>query len=135
MTKKTRSDHNRRMRMRQRLAAPTTGRNREDSIAGDVRALDSDIAQQRALGKTWREIANNMYEDSKKADAIRTAFARLHNTERKSGFLARASDPGTLAAQTGIASSGPSNSRRVDVKDQANFFAPVHDPVDEELES
>ena len=132
MTKKIKSDDDRRVQMRQRLAAPTQGRNRENSIAGDVRALNSDIAQQRALGKPWWEIANNMYEDSNKADAVRAAFARLHGTERKSGSVTRTSDPDTPPANTVIASGAASNGHRVDVTKQANLFAPVHDPIDEE---
>lgn len=132
MTKKIKSDDDRRVQMRQRLATPTQGRNRENSIAGDVRALDGDIARQRALGKPWWEIANNLYEDPNKADAVRAAFARLHGTERKSGSVIRASDPGTPPANTVIASVASPNSQGAAVTKQANLFAAVHDPIDEE---
>ncbi len=62
---------------RERLKSPVQARGREDSVSADTAELKNEIRRQRALGKTWKQIAQDIYEDEKFADAIRAAFGRL----------------------------------------------------------
>lgn len=132
MTKKTQSQAEQRALMRERLRSPVRGRNRENSSAADVRALENEISEQRALGKTWQEIATNMYEDPNKADAVRAAYTRLRGTGSNVAAAASANEPSMPPSRDVIAPSASPQQGGAPVAKQSNFFSAVHDPFDEE---
>jgi len=63
--------------MRERLSTTPKRAARRVSVADDVRALREVIQTQRRAGKTWEQIAEEMYGGTKNPGAVRTAYNRL----------------------------------------------------------
>jgi hypothetical protein len=86
--------------MCERLSATPKRAARRLSVADDVRALLDVIQTQRRAGKTWEQIAEEMYGATKSPGAVRTAYNR-QKRGRKS------TQPRRMRPRNSKSSSGP----------------------------
>lgn len=113
---------------RSRLAQNALLKRRAGSVIGLVEALQSEIGEARARGKTWRDITRDIAgNDSLKPDAVRLGYRRLQamaGAERREPNRKRAQQAHAVAQPVaGIIQSPPP---RFD----AGLFAPMFDAQD-----
>ena len=129
------NDEARRAQMRARLKSPKAPR-KGNSVAADVRALSVDLQKQRELGKTWEQIAREMYGAPGNKGAVRSAFNRLDvssSTSRVPSAVPRVRKEKVApvppqAIKDSTASPNPAFQFN---KTASSLFAPINDAADD----